>query len=75
MGAGGDIVIPVKDAQTKVNIAGLESKAISSSRLRDIEAAFSEPTAARRIRYEAIGGIVLLVLIIVAFFILFFVIS
>jgi hypothetical protein len=75
MGSGADQIIPVKDAQSKANIASLETKAKSGSRVRDIEAAYSEPIAARRIRNEAIGGVVLLVCIVVAFFILFFVIS
>jgi len=74
MGAGGDQVIPVKDAQSKARIADLETKAMSGSRIRDIEAAYSEPIAARRIRNEEIGGIVLLTCIILAFFLLFFVV-
>ena len=74
LGSGADQYLAVKDAQTKANIASLETAASHQSRFRDIEAASTETKASRRIRNETVGGIVLLVVIAVAVFVLFFVI-
>ena len=65
----GDRNVEMSDAQTKAKVANLET---TQSRFREIEAASSNPTVARKIGNETIGVIVVLICIAVAFFMLFF---
>jgi len=70
-GTVGDPYVEMMDAQAKAKVANLET---TESRYRDIEAARLDKTVARKIRNETIGGIVLLVCIAVAVFMLFFIV-
>ena len=72
MGFGADQVGPMKDAQTKARIASLEAGAGSQSRVRDYQAARSNPEVARRIKNETIYGIILLACIASAVYVVFF---
>jgi hypothetical protein len=53
----------LKDVRTKASIADLETKVAAQHRSRDIKGAHSDPTVARRVRNEAIAGILALILI------------
>ncbi len=74
-GPGTDQIIIHKIAPTKAEIAGLEVKAASQARLRDVESALANPAVARRMRNEVIFGILTLIVVVAVVFILFFVIS
>lgn len=70
-GPSGHPYVEMMDAQAKAKVANLET---TESRFRDFQAASLDRSVARRIRNETIGGIVLLVCIAIATFILFFLI-
>lgn len=65
--------IKFKTAEAKANIADTETKAILRSDFRNVEELEATPDISRKLRNETIGGIVLLVCIVVAVCILFFV--
>lgn len=70
-----DQIIIQKIAQSKAEIAGLEAKAASQARFRDIESALANPAIARRIRNEVIVGMLTLIVAVAVVIIVFFVIT
>jgi hypothetical protein len=74
LGSGADQVLQVKDGQTKATIAGLEAKAASQARIRDIKSGLADPATSRRIRNEQIVGILALISIVAFTLVLFLVI-
>jgi len=68
-------IITLKIAPTKARIADMETKALFRSNTRDILAALSSKDVAKKVRNQAIAGIIALVCIAIFTYLLFFVLT
>ena len=72
-GLGGSHGLYIHDMEAKASVAKIESEAISGQRLRNMEGALSDRRVARRVRNEAIAGILALAGLMILVYIVFFV--